>query len=51
MDLAVSVLSRTGEMQGVGGPQKNSGRSILVESLHALLDRMGQGQSNEQAVV
>ncbi len=51
VDLAVSVLSRAGEVQGVGSPQKNGSRSVLIKSFHPLLDRIGQGQPNEQAVV
>jgi len=51
VDLAVSVLSRAGEVKGIGGPQKNVGRGVLKKSFHPLLDRIGQGQPYEQAVV
>ena len=51
VNFAVAMLGCAGEVQGVGGPQKNGGRSVLIKSFHPLLDRIGQGQPNKQAVV
>ena len=51
VDLAKAVLGRASEVQGVGRPQENRGRSSLVKSADPLLDRIDQGQPNKQAVV
>ncbi len=51
VDLTIAVLCRAGEVQSVGGAEKNGGRSGLVKLLHPLLDGIAQGQPNEQAVV
>ena len=43
VDLAKAVLGRAREVQGVGRPQENRGRSSLVKSFDPLLDGIGRG--------